>query len=117
MRGSAEPEVLEVRETRHGPILDAYMIGSTPPEVVVGGITETYALRWAGLDETITPATLFDLNAASTFDQFRAALAGWHSPGQNFVYADVDGKQTTTARTTSPSSTRPPAAHPSRYRR
>jgi penicillin amidase len=91
VRGSAEPEVLEVRETRHGPILDAYMIGSTPPEVIVGGITETYALRWVGLDETIAPATLFELNAASSFDEFRAALAGWHSPGQNFVYADIDG--------------------------
>ncbi len=91
VRGRSEPEVLEVRETRHGPILDSYMVGMTDFEVVEGGITETYALRWVGLEEGIGNSTVHRLNTARDWEEFRAALAGWVCPGQNFVYADVDG--------------------------
>ena len=31
------------------------------------------------------------MNTASNFTQFKAALAGWHAPTQNFVYADTAG--------------------------
>jgi penicillin amidase len=91
VRGRTEPEVVEVKETRHGPILDSYMVGVNPPQVVEGGIRETYALRWVGLDEAVEPSALFDLNTATTFEQFQAALSRWSCPGPNFVYADVDG--------------------------
>ncbi len=91
VRGRAEPEVLEVRETRHGPILDSYLVGILDVQVVEGGIRETYALRWVGLEEGIASSTVHRLNTAANFDEFRAALEGWVCPGQNFVYADVDG--------------------------
>jgi len=91
VRGRPEPEVVEARETRHGPILDSYMIGVGDPTVVEGGIRETYALRWASLDEGSKPSTLHALNTAGNFEEFRAALSGWVTPGANFVYADVDG--------------------------
>src|SRR5437588_258524 len=39
VRGRDEPEVLEVVETRHGPVIDSYMIGIGAPEVVRGGST------------------------------------------------------------------------------
>ena len=91
VRGSADPSVVEVRETRHGPILDSYMIGVGQPEVVEGGIRETYALRFVGLEEGIKPSTLHRLNTASNFEEFRVVAEGWASPGLNFVYADVDG--------------------------
>jgi penicillin amidase len=83
--------VLEVRETRHGPILDSYMIGVNPPVVVEGGIRETYALRWVGLERTILPSTLYAMASARSFQEFRDAVRTWDSPGQNMVYADVDG--------------------------
>lgn len=91
VRGRAEPVVLEVRETRHGPILDSYVVGVTQPEVVEGGIAETYALRWVGHAYAITPSVLLRMAAATDFASFRSALRGWYSPGQNVVYADVDG--------------------------
>lgn len=91
VRGRAEPIVLEVRETRHGPILDSYVVGVTQPEVVEGGIAETYALRWVGHAYAITPSVLLRMAAATDFASFRSALRGWYSPGQNVVYADVDG--------------------------
>ncbi len=91
VRGRAQPEVVEARETRHGPILDSYLVGLAVPEVVVGGIAETYAIRSVGLEEGAMPSTVYRLNTAATFQEFRAALEDWAAPGANFVYADVDG--------------------------
>ncbi|MGE5459630.1 MAG: penicillin acylase family protein [Solirubrobacterales bacterium] len=91
VRGRDEPVALEVRETRHGPILDSYVVGVAAPEVVEGGIRETYALRWAGASVAIPPMTLVRMAAATDFDAFRDALRAWGSPGQNIVYADADG--------------------------
>jgi penicillin G amidase len=91
VRGRSEPEVLEVRETRHGPVLDSYLVGMASPTVVEGGITKTYALRWVGLEEGAKPSTIYRLDTATNFEEFRAALADWAAPGSNFVYADVDG--------------------------
>jgi penicillin G amidase len=91
VRGRDEPEVLEVRETRHGPILDSYMVGIADPVIVEGGIRRTYALRWVAHELCIQPSTVFALDTATGWDQFREAARGWHCPGQNMVYADVDG--------------------------
>jgi penicillin amidase len=91
VRGRAEPEIVEARETRHGPILDSYLVSVADPTVVRGGITRTYALRSVGLEEGAKPSTIYRVNTATNFDEFRAALADWAAPGSNFVYADVDG--------------------------
>jgi penicillin G amidase len=92
VRGRDELEVLEVRETRHGPLLDSYMVGIAEPVVVEGGIRRTYALRWVGADHGIQPSTVLNLNTAGSWDDFRAAVHdAWVCPGQNMVYADVDG--------------------------
>lgn len=90
-RGTDEPEVLEVRETRHGPILDSYVLGLAHPVVVEGGIKQPYALRWAGADRAILPSALVRMAQASSFDAFREAIRDWAAPGQNMVYADVEG--------------------------
>ena len=91
VRGRTEPEVVEARETRHGPILDSYLIGIGNPQVIAGGVKETYALRFVGLEEGIKPSTVHRVDTAANFEEFRAAAADWVCPGQNFVYADVDG--------------------------
>ena len=91
VRGRHEPGVLEVRETRHGPILDSYLVGMLSSQVIEGGVSETYALRSVGREHGILPSTLVRIATAESFDGFREALRDWHVPGQNFVYADVDG--------------------------
>lgn len=91
VRGRQEPEVVEVRETRHGPVIDSYLIGIRSPTVVEGGIRKTYSLRWAGFEHGVEPASVLRLNTAGGWEEFRAALADWDCPGQNAVYADVDG--------------------------
>ena len=55
-------EILEIRETRHGPILTSYMIGIADPVVVEGGIRRSYALRWVGLEHTVEPSTIHRLD-------------------------------------------------------
>jgi len=85
----ADAVTLEVRETRHGPILDTVPVG------VAGSGFEplegTYALRWTGADALLEPSALIDLVRAERFDTFRAALRALACPGQNVVYADVEG--------------------------
>jgi penicillin amidase len=81
VKGRDTPEVLEVRVTRHGPILND----------VQEGLSEVMALQWIGLgDAPILPAALA-LDRARNWDEFRAALSGWSIAHQNFVYADVEG--------------------------
>ena len=52
---------------------------------------ETYALRWTGFDCGIRPSLVLDAARATSFEEFRRAAWGVECPGQNFVYADVDG--------------------------
>jgi penicillin G amidase len=83
------PVDLEVRATRHGPLLDAVPIGSRSSEFVP--VEGTFALRWTASDGLIEPACLIDIVRAGSFDAFREALRGVSCPGQNVLYADVEG--------------------------
>jgi penicillin G amidase len=77
-------ETLTVRETGHGPILNAVDSRLRKAPLL--------ALEWAGtasVDGTFD--AVFKLNTAASFEEFRTALRGYGSPAQNFVYADVDG--------------------------
>ncbi|MDP9330190.1 MAG: penicillin acylase family protein [Actinomycetota bacterium] len=90
VRGSS-PHVLEVRETRHGPLLDTFVSGILHPEFVELPPTESYALRWTGLAHSIRPSLVLDAARGTNFEEFRSAALAIGCPGQNFVYADVDG--------------------------
>jgi penicillin amidase len=97
VKGQAEPTVVEVRITHHGPIIDDI---SAPPEspfrppqrTGAAAPHEALALRWTALDPApnLTRAVL-RLNRANNWDEFRGALEDWNVPPQNFVYADIDG--------------------------
>src|SRR5438270_6989300 len=81
VRGREDPEVLEIVETRHGPVIDSYMVGVLSPQVVQGGITETFALKWTGFEHAIKPDTLLRMGQARNFHEFRAAVRAWVGPG------------------------------------
>jgi penicillin G amidase len=91
VRGHDDPVVLEVPETRHGPVLDSYLIGLANPEPVPFDSSETFSLQWTGLSTAVSPTTMVEMARARTMEEFREALRGWTCPGQNVVYADVDG--------------------------
>jgi penicillin G amidase len=89
VRGDAEPRILTVRESRHGPIL-THGIGGVS-QTVYRPVEGTYALRWTGHDATLRPSLTLEAARATDVDAFRAAVLQIACPGQNFVYADVDG--------------------------
>jgi penicillin G amidase len=75
-----KPDVsLDVKITRHGPVITELVPGETRP----------LALRWTLYDGL--HITSFDVNTAQNWDEFRRAFSQWDAPGQNVVYADVDG--------------------------
>ncbi len=58
---------------------------------IISQAGQTMAVDWMGNAPSDDVAALLAVNTASTFAQFKAALAGWHAPTQNFVYADTSG--------------------------
>jgi penicillin G amidase len=73
--GAAVP--LTVDLTVHGPVLTK------------AGLTT--AVDWMGNIPSPDLAVLLAIDKAADFTQFRAALAAWRAPSQNFVYADDRG--------------------------
>jgi penicillin amidase len=71
--------VLNVAVTRHGPIITD----------LVPGETRRLALRWTLYDGTRNP--FFEVDSAQNWEQFRRAFSSFDAPGQNVVFADVDG--------------------------
>ena len=71
--------IVNVAITRHDPIITD----------LVPGETRKLALRWSLYDAFDDP--FFDLNSAQNWQEFRKAVSPWASPGQNVMYADVDG--------------------------
>jgi penicillin amidase len=76
VRGGATKQ-LTVNITAQGPIISQ--------------AGQTMAVDWMGNAPSDDVTALFAVNTASTYPQFKAALAGWHAPTQNFVYADTAG--------------------------
>jgi penicillin amidase len=75
-----KPDVtLDVKITRHGPIITDLVPGETRP----------LALRWTLYDGLRIP--FFDVNSAQNWGDFCRAFSQLDAPGQNVVYADVDG--------------------------
>lgn len=69
--------------TKHGPIL---------PSIMGDDVSKTpFAMRWAIEEGNMLFSAVVKLNLASNWRQFREAISIWDNPGQNFVYADVNG--------------------------
>lgn len=79
------PVRLRIASTRHGPLINEAFatLGADrlPP----------LSLRWAAREGGTLFNALAALDRAQGWSDFHGALAGWHSPSLNFLYADVDG--------------------------
>jgi penicillin G amidase len=89
VRGRTDPEVIEVRETRHGPIIDTYPLGDIDTEY--RALDKVYSLRWVGAEHGVQPDLVLRAAQATGLEGFKEAVSHLGCPGQNFVYADVDG--------------------------
>jgi len=81
IRVKGKPEVtLDVVTTRHGPITD-----------LITGETRKLALKWTVSDPQATRIPFFAIDSAKNWQDFETAFSQFGAPGQNVVYADVDG--------------------------
>jgi len=77
VKGSSPVEIA-TWVTRHGPIY--YTDGG-----------QYYSVRWTALDTDKYEFPFVELDRSRNWDDFNNALRRFAGPGQNFVYADVDG--------------------------
>jgi penicillin amidase len=73
--------LLDVHFTDHGPLVNPILTEETRP----------IALKWTLYDPTLNTLPLYQLNVASNWTEFSAALATWSWPTQNVVYSDDQG--------------------------
>ena len=81
VKGRADPVIVDVAITRHGPIITPVLQGQTAP----------LALRWTALDPGRLVDFVFELARAGSWEQFRAAAADFSGAAVSACYADVDG--------------------------
>lgn len=79
VKGRAEPVVLEVRQTHHGPIVN---------EALGADEAEPLALAWQTLAEPTSFAGMFELLEIGSGPELVAKLAGHTSPASNLIWAD-----------------------------
>jgi penicillin amidase len=82
VKGRSEPEILEVRITHHGPIVN---------EALGADDAEPLALRWQTLDEPTTFIGMFELLEIESGPDLVAKLEGHTSPASNLIWADRHG--------------------------
>ncbi len=72
---------LDVTVTRHGPLIAPFDKNDK----------RHLALKWVIYDPKALTFPFFEINSAKNWQEFRAAFSKFGTPGQNVVYADVDG--------------------------
>ena len=84
----ADDVTLEVRESRHGPILDDAWSAADRH----AGAGRVFALAWTALrEDDLTLQAALGLARARGWESFVANVRDLHSPQQNITYADVNG--------------------------
>ncbi len=82
VKGRDAPELLEVRLTHHGPLVNA-ALGADDAEPL--------ALRWITLDQPTAFAGMFELHEIRSGQELVAKLEGHSSPASNLIWADRHG--------------------------
>jgi penicillin amidase len=76
-----EDMVFDVESTTHGPLLGPLFKKAIQP----------ISLKWTLYDSTLNAIPLYEINTASNWTEFSAALSNWCWPTQNAVYSDDQG--------------------------
>ncbi|MEV6109897.1 penicillin acylase family protein [Streptomyces sp. NPDC051940] len=90
---------ITVRSTENGPIVsdrddELEDVGKSAPVASSApdrGDGYAVALRWTALDPSNTMDSVFELDRAQNFQEFRAAARDFAVPSQNLIYADRSG--------------------------
>lgn len=76
-----EDQVLKLRFTHRGPVISRFRDVTD----------EVLSMRWSGYDPSNELRTVYRLNRAGNWEEFRDAISSFRSVSQNIVYADVEG--------------------------
>ncbi len=82
VKGRDAPEVLDVRITHHGPLVN---------EALGADEGEPLALRWQTLDQATAFSGMFELHEIGSGPELVAKLEGHSSPASNLIWADRHG--------------------------
>ena len=88
-----DPVEHEVLLTNHGPVIGS-VYGLDDFNQSTGlAIPENFALalKWTALEPSCIFCSIWELNLASNWDEFRAAASQFAVPSQNLLYADIEG--------------------------
>lgn len=99
VHGRDEPVTFTVRSTHHGPLLSdvSKQLSTVGANAPVGdraperGNGYAVAISWTALSPSRTADSVFMMNKAQDWDEFRAAARQLAAPSQNLVYADREG--------------------------
>ncbi len=80
-----EPVLYKIRETHHGPIINDVH------KVLLENESPPISMSWVGNYMTNEVDAFIGLNLASNWDEFSAAVEKFWIPGQNMIYADLEG--------------------------
>ena len=80
-----EDVTIEVRLTRHGPIINDVAAEQ------LEGRNDVLAVQWTAEEPSRVLQSIVLLNEAQNYDDFRKALRYWDIPSQSTIYADVEG--------------------------
>ena len=82
-----------VKSTKHGPILIESNNDRLSKHSTSRGIEtkKNYAFRWTAHDPSKEIKAFYELNQSKDYEDFLEALSNYDCPGQNFIYADIDG--------------------------
>ncbi|MFH0735123.1 MAG: penicillin acylase family protein [bacterium] len=83
-------EILEIKQTHRGPIIsDIHPFNVIYPNKYRKN--PVLSMRWTALDYSNELLSFLAINKSKNFGEFKEAVKYFHTPGQNFVYADIDG--------------------------
>ncbi len=88
-----EPREITVRITRHGPIItEAYGLEDFSEQAGIM-LPDNYAiaLRWTAQEPVYVFRSIWAMNRAQNWEEFRHAARDFAVPSQNLVYADIEG--------------------------
>ncbi|MEX2603165.1 MAG: penicillin acylase family protein [Gracilimonas sp.] len=81
----SDEQSFEIRYTKHGPVVsDIYPTAELTGDKVI-------SMQWVGYEFSNEMRTLYEINWANDFQDFKDALPHFSVPGLNFVYGDVAG--------------------------
>lgn len=85
VKGEKEPRAVDVKITRHGPIISELFPPLSPQ------VTEGLALRWTGYEPNTSVRAFLRIARATNWDEFCEGVRHFTVPSQNIVYADRTG--------------------------